>query len=95
MAFNNREKPRFCVSLDFGEEETGWLVEQLEKAVELEDSRGYIQKMRGKTRTHLMEICFNSRGCYMKITEYSAKRKPLVLVVPRVLMAVGGKTSGR
>ncbi|RVW55796.1 hypothetical protein CK203_075795 [Vitis vinifera] len=52
----------FVVSLDFGEEETGWLVEQLEKAVELEDSRGYIRKMRGKTRTHLMEICFNSRG---------------------------------
>ncbi|RVW40362.1 hypothetical protein CK203_092442 [Vitis vinifera] len=52
----------FVVSLDFGEEETGWLVEQLEKAVELEDSRGYIRKMRGKTRTHMMEICFNSRG---------------------------------
>ncbi|RVX07804.1 hypothetical protein CK203_021835 [Vitis vinifera] len=47
----------FVVSLDFGEEETGWLVEQLEKAVELEDSRGYIRKMRGKTRTHMMEIC--------------------------------------
>ncbi|RVX11326.1 LINE-1 retrotransposable element ORF2 protein [Vitis vinifera] len=79
----------FVVSLDFGEEETGWLVEQLEKAVELEDSRGYIRKMRGKTRTHLMEICFNSRGCYMKITEYSAKRKPLVLVVPRGVNGCG------
>ncbi|RVW83303.1 Transposon TX1 uncharacterized 149 kDa protein [Vitis vinifera] len=79
----------FVVSLDFGEEETGWLVEQLEKAVELEDSRGYIRKMRGKTRTHMMEICFNSRGCYMKITEYSAKRKPLVLVVPRGVNGCG------
>ncbi|RVW76917.1 hypothetical protein CK203_051555 [Vitis vinifera] len=79
----------FEVSLDFGEEETGWLVEQLEKAVELEDSRGFIRKMRGKTRTHLMEICFNSSGSYMKITEYIAKRKPLVLVVPRGVNGCG------
>ena len=79
----------FVVSLDFGEEETGWLVEQLEKVVELEDSRGYIRKMRGKTRTHMMEICFNSRGCYMKIIEYSAKRKPLVLVIPRGVNGCG------
>ncbi|RVW86688.1 hypothetical protein CK203_039834 [Vitis vinifera] len=50
---------------------------------------GYIRKMRGKTRTHMMEICFNSRGCYMKITEYSAKRKPLVLVVPRGVNGCG------
>ena len=58
----------FVVSLGFGEEETSWLVEQLEKDVDLEASRGFIRKMRGKTRTHLMEICFNSRGRYMKIT---------------------------
>ncbi|RVW43467.1 hypothetical protein CK203_095348 [Vitis vinifera] len=79
----------FVVSLGFGEEETGWLVEQLEKAVDLEASRGFIRKMRGKTRTHLMEICFNSRGRYMKITEYVAKRKPLVLVVPRGVNGCG------
>ncbi|RVW56132.1 hypothetical protein CK203_080750 [Vitis vinifera] len=51
----------FVVSLGFGEEETVWLVEQLEKAVDLEASRGFIRKMRGKTRTHLMEI-FVPRG---------------------------------
>ena len=79
----------FVVSLGFGEEETGWLVKQLEKAVDLEASRGFIRKMRGKTRTHLMEICFNSRGRYMKITEYVAKRKPLVLVVPRGVNGCG------
>ncbi|RVW28232.1 hypothetical protein CK203_083669 [Vitis vinifera] len=79
----------FVVSLGFGEEETGWLVEQLEKAVDLEASRGFIRKMRGKTRTHLMEICFNSRGRYMKITEYVAKRKPLILVVPRGVNGCG------
>ena len=44
--------------------------------------QGFIRKIRGKTRTHLMEICFNSRGRFMKITEIVTKRKPLVLVVP-------------
>ena len=56
--------------------------EHLKKVVELEASRGFIQKIRGKTMTHLMEICFNSRGRFMKITEFVTKRKPLVLVVP-------------
>ncbi|RVW69982.1 putative mitochondrial protein [Vitis vinifera] len=73
----------------FGEEESGWLVEHLKKAVDLEASRGFIQKMRGKTGTHLMEICFNSRGRYMKITEFVAKRKPLVLVVPEGVKGYG------
>ena len=56
--------------------------EHLKKAVELEASRGFIRKTRGKTGTHLMEICFNSRGRFMKITEFVTKRKPLILVVP-------------
>ncbi|RVW67199.1 hypothetical protein CK203_065146 [Vitis vinifera] len=34
----------FVVSLGFGEEETGWLVEQLEKVVDLEASREYVEK---------------------------------------------------
>ena len=57
--------------------------EHLKKAVELEASRGFIRKTRGKTRTHLMEICFNNRGRFMKITEFVTKRKPLILVVPK------------
>ena len=55
--------------------------EHLKKAVELEASRGFIRKIRGKTKTHLMEICFNSRGRSMKITKFVTKRKPLNLVV--------------
>ena len=58
------------------------MTEHLNKVVELEASRGFIRKIRGKTRTHLMEICFNSRGRFMKITEIVTKRKPLILVVP-------------
>ncbi|RVW22715.1 hypothetical protein CK203_103820 [Vitis vinifera] len=52
----------FVVSVGFGKEELEWLSEHLKKVVELEASRGFIQKIRSKTRTHLMEICFNSRG---------------------------------
>ena len=55
--------------------------EHLKKAVKLEASKGFIRKIRGKTRTHLMEICFNSRGRFMKITEIATKRKPLILVI--------------
>ena len=72
----------FVVSISFGEEELDWLLEHLKKAVELEASRGFIRKIKGKTRTHLMEICFNRRGRFMKIIEIVTKRKPLVLVVP-------------
>ena len=72
----------FVVSIGFGEEELDWLLEHLKKAVELEASRGFIRKIKGKTRTHLMEICFNRRGRFMKIIEIVTKRKPLVLVVP-------------
>ena len=43
-------------------------MEHLKKVVELEASRGFIRKIRGKTKTHLMEICFNNRGRFMKIT---------------------------
>ena len=71
----------FVVSISFGEEELDWLLEHLKKAVELEASRGFIRKIKGKTRTHLMEICFNRRGRFMKIIEIVTKRKPLVLVV--------------
>ena len=52
----------FVVSIGFGKEEVEWLTEHLKKAVELEASRGFMRKIRGKTRTHLMEICFNNRG---------------------------------
>ena len=82
MDLNNREKSRFCLFNRLWRGGVRWLSEHLKKVVELEASRGFIRKIRGKTRTHLMEICFNSRGRFMKITEFVTKRKPLVLVVP-------------
>ena len=72
----------FVVSVGFGMEELDWLTKHLKKVVELRASRGIIRKIRGKTKTLLMEICFNNRGRFMKITEIVTKRKPLFLVVP-------------
>ncbi|KAL6346946.1 hypothetical protein AAG906_006006 [Vitis piasezkii] len=91
--FEVEKKSRgFVVSVGFGNEELEWLTEHLKKAVELEASRGFIQKIRGKTMTHLMEICFNSRGCFMKITQIVTKRKPLILVVPESVKGNGWET---
>ncbi|RVW96808.1 Transposon TX1 uncharacterized 149 kDa protein [Vitis vinifera] len=93
MWFSITERSRgFVVSLGFGEEELDWLLEHLKKAVELEAFGGFTRKIRGKTRTHLMEICFNSRGRFMKITEIVAKRKSLVLVVPEGVKGNGWET---
>ncbi|RVW47113.1 hypothetical protein CK203_105485 [Vitis vinifera] len=78
----------FVVSIGFDMEELDWLMEHLKKAVEVEASRGFVRKIRGKTKTLLMEICFNNRG-FMKITEFVTKRKPLVLVVPEGVKGKG------
>ncbi|RVW47848.1 hypothetical protein CK203_092925 [Vitis vinifera] len=79
----------FVVSIGFDMEELDWLMEHLKKAVEVEASRGFVRKIRGKTKTLLMEICFNNRGRFMKITEFVTKRKPLVLVVPEGVKGKG------
>ena len=79
----------FVVSVGFGREEVDWLTEHLKKAVELENTRGFTRKFRGENKIHLMEICFNNRGRFMKITEIAIRRKPLLLVIPE-----GDKGSG-
>ena len=85
----------FVVLVGFGNEELEWLTEHLKKDVELEASRGFIRKIRGKTRTHLMEICFNSRGRFMKIIEIVTKRKPLILVILEGVKGNGWETLRR
>ncbi|RVW43688.1 hypothetical protein CK203_080499 [Vitis vinifera] len=79
----------FDVSVGFGREEVVWLTEHLKKAVELENTRGFTRKFRGENKIHLMEICFNNRGRFMKITEIATRRNPLLLVIPE-----GDKGSG-
>ncbi|KAJ9683164.1 hypothetical protein PVL29_018949 [Vitis rotundifolia] len=79
----------FVVSIGFDMEELDWLMEHVKKAVEMEASRGFVRKIRGKTKTLLMEICFNNRGRFMKITEFVTKRRPLFLVVPEGVKGKG------
>ena len=59
--------------MGFGNEELECLLEKLKKDVELKVSRGFIGKIRGKTRTHLLEICFKNRERFMKITKCVTK----------------------
>ena len=56
------ERSRGRVSfVGFEREEIGWVQEQLKEAVEMEAYLGF-KKIRSKTRTHFLEICFNSKG---------------------------------
>ena len=45
-------------------EEIVWIQEQLQKVVELKDFLGFIKKNKKKTKTHVLEICFNKNGNY-------------------------------
>ena len=65
----------------FEEEEIVWILEQLKKVVELPESYGFIRKFKGRSRTHLVETCFNSRGRYIRISEFITNRK-YSLIVP-------------
>nr|CAN82412.1 hypothetical protein VITISV_039149 [Vitis vinifera] len=47
-------------ALGFEKEEVGWLIEHLMKAMEMKNHMGFNRKLRGKTRVHLMEVCFNN-----------------------------------
>ncbi|RVX05089.1 hypothetical protein CK203_020180 [Vitis vinifera] len=85
------------VSVGFGREEVDWLTEHLKKAVELENTRGFTRKFRGVNKIHLMEICFNNRGRFMKITKIATRRKPLLIVIPegvKEVVAEDGIRSG-
>ena len=81
LDISNRKEPRFCCLSRIWKRGVGLVDGAFEESRGVGASRGFIRKIRGKTRTHLMEICFNNRGRYMKITEIVTKRKPLILVV--------------
>ena len=44
--------------------------EKLKKAESLERYLGFNRKFRGKTRTFLLEVCFNCRGRFIKLIEF-------------------------
>ena len=74
--------PRWALSVVFEEEEVVWILELLKKTVELKANLGFIWKFRGRSRTHLMEICFSSRGRFIRISEFVTGRKATFFIVP-------------
>ena len=76
------ERSRGRVSVvGFEREEIELVQEQLKKAVEMKAYMGFIRKFRGKTRTHILKICFNSQGRYIQVMEFVTKRSCAMLVV--------------
>ncbi|KAJ9678127.1 hypothetical protein PVL29_022888 [Vitis rotundifolia] len=76
-------------ALGFEKEEVGWLIEHLTKAIEMKSYMGFNRKFRGKTRVHLMEVCFNNHGRFITLSEFTSNRKSTFLVIPE-----GKKGSG-
>ena len=58
----------YVYALGFEKEEVGWLIELLTKAIELKSHLGFNRKYRGKSCVHLMEVCFNNHGRFIRIS---------------------------
>lgn len=58
-------------SMAFEREEIGWLLKHSKKALEPERHLGFNKKFREETRTHFLEICFNSRGRFIKLLKFA------------------------
>ena len=70
-------------SVAFSKEKITWFLEQLKKAVKLGSSLGFIRKFTGKSRTHLLEVCFNSRGRFLQLMEFITNQWTFSLVLPK------------
>ena len=69
-------------ALGFENEEVGWLIEHLMKANEMKNHMGFNRKFRGKTRVHLLEVCFNNHGRFIRLSEFASNRKSTFLIIP-------------
>ncbi|KAJ9701098.1 hypothetical protein PVL29_006446 [Vitis rotundifolia] len=68
-------------ALGFEKEEVGWLIEHLTKAIEMKSYMGFNRKFGGKSRVHLMEVCFNNHGRFIRLSEFASNRKSTFLVI--------------
>ena len=50
--------------------------------MDLKAHLGFNRKYRGKTKTHLLEICFNEKGRFIKIMKFATNQKSSLVVVP-------------
>ena len=71
----------FVFALGFEKEEVGWLIEHLTKANEMKNHMGFNRKFRGKTRVHLLEVCFNNHGRFIRLSEFASNRKSTFLII--------------
>ena len=67
--------------LGFEKEEVSWLIEQLTKAIKMKIFMGFNRKFRGKTKVHLLEVCFNVHGRFIRLSEFASNRKSTFLVI--------------
>ena len=78
-----REHSRGSIfALGFEKEEVGWMIEHLMKAIEMKNFMGFNRKFRGKTRVHLMDVCFNNHSRFIRLSEFTSNRKSTFLVIP-------------
>ena len=68
--------------LGFEKEDVSWLIKQLTKAIEMKIFMGFNRKFRGKTRVHLLEVCFNVHGRFIRLSKFGSNRKSTFLVIP-------------
>ncbi|KAJ9701346.1 hypothetical protein PVL29_006616 [Vitis rotundifolia] len=69
-------------ALSFEKEEVGWLIELLMKAIEMKSYMGFNRKFRGKSKVHLMKVCFNNHGRFIRLSEFASNRKSTFRVIP-------------
>ncbi|RVX23734.1 hypothetical protein CK203_000114 [Vitis vinifera] len=63
--------------LGFETEKVSWLIEQLTKAIEMKIFMGFNIKFRGKTKVHLLKVCFNVHGRFIRLSEFASKGSQL------------------
>ena len=51
-------------------------------AIEMKNFMGFNKKFKGKTRVHLLEVCFNIHGRFIRLSEFASNRKSTFLVIP-------------
>ena len=47
-----------------------------------EELHGFQQKTLRKSSVHLMEVCFNNHGRFIRLSEFVSNRKSTFLVIP-------------
>ena len=73
----------FVFTLGFEKEDVGWLIEHLMKAIEMKNFVCFNKKFRGKTRVHLLEVCFNIHGRFIRLSKFASNRKSTFLIIPK------------